>query len=496
MGDVVRLDVWFHRSFFDAAADVASVLRAAGADPALRPYARGEVIGAFDADGIIPVFTASDIEATWIDENWLRYVLEVARYADTPVFGVRAGECAIPAALSNLSFADPFRRDPAREYRRLLASMAQVYGADRIKVPNIASETPTEPPQTPIRIRYGDGLAHLFCASRLRRFEAETVPLMRDGLFHELGVLVPEVATCRDPGLPPQGFALDIHEVEEFRRTIPEDAVFVNALYRGLEVRGIAARPEVNPATGFAHAWVDARHEERLLAHAFTTWDATGWIVLCTSAMLRNRISAFLGQGEVAAMLDQLRAAFPLLVRSAVPDSVSLGVLTEVLRRLVSEGVAISNLRRILISLGDHARYEKAPMVLTGYVRSDLKHQIRQREASGQPHIVVFLLRPEVEATLVDGLVAEPNGSWLEIGEDGRKALLAAMRVAMDDLGPGRRPPAILTPLEIRAPVRRLIAAQFPNVRVISYNDIPSDTTIQPVGRITWDGFERRAGVS
>ena len=68
--------------------------------------------------------------------------------------------------------------------------------------------------------------------------------------------------------------------------------------------------------------------------------------------------------------------------------------------------------------------------------------------------------------------------------------------MAMDTLPNGVQMPQILTNLEIRASVRRLVVTSMPQLHVVSYQDLRPDVNIQPLGRISLDGFSPRAGVS
>ena len=56
--------------------------------------------------------------------------------------------------------------------------------------------------------------------------------------------------------------------------------------------------------------------------------------------------------------------------------------------------------------------------------------------------------------------------------------------------------PQILVPREIRSSIRRMVAPTLPWFHALSYYELREDASIQPMGRITLHGFERRAGVS
>jgi len=45
----------------------------------------------------------------------------------------------------------------------------------------------------------------------------------------------------------------------------------------------------------------------------------------------------------------------------------------------------------------------------------------------------------------------------------------------------------LLTGMEIRRTVRKLIETSFPNLAVLSYQELSPDLNIQPIARISWN---------
>ena len=49
---------------------------------------------------------------------------------------------------------------------------------------------------------------------------------------------------------------------------------------------------------------------------------------------------------------------------------------------------------------------------------------------------------------------------------------------------PGGQPPVLLTAIDVRRYVRKLIETEFPDIAVISYQEVLPEIRIQPLGRI------------
>lgn len=487
MTGLVQLDIWYHPSAFHLARPVADMIRAAGAKPRMRT---GRPVLA-DCDGVIVLLSTSPTSKCWLDAQWIENVLAQAVENEIPFLPIRIEDCDVPATLSDLSYADYIGRNRKSEEQRVLITLAETFGADRISVPPLASDIPTSPPRHAIRLRFGAALERLMG----RRFSQEQLSMMQEGLWHELGVPFPDIHLEQDATLPPMAFAVDLFDVEEVVEQIPDRKVFVSADPGDLLAAGYPCQPATNPANGHLYGWVQEAHAETLAAKGLTTWDAAGWIVLRLSALLRYRASTFLDQTTVAALLDAIRPDFPRLVGNTVPGALSLADLTDVLRRLVFEAVPIRNVRRVLIETAQIAAYEDRPDILAEYLRAAMKDQLTHIFSRGQGHVAVILLDPALEDLLRDGMAFGETSSWIALEASQLAPILDGLSEVLANLPAGVQAPLILTPLEIRAAVRRLIAPSFPTIHTIAYPDLEPSVNIQPIGRIGPNGVEMRGGV-
>jgi len=46
--------------------------------------------------------------------------------------------------------------------------------------------------------------------------------------------------------------------------------------------------------------------------------------------------------------------------------------------------------------------------------------------------------------------------------------------------------PVLLTNFDTRRSLRRLLEHEFPDLAVLSYQELPADTNVQPIARISW----------
>ena len=77
------------------------------------------------------------------------------------------------------------------------------------------------------------------------------------------------------------------------------------------------------------------------------------------------------------------------------------------------------------------------------------------------------------------------SGSYLALEPEVSREILDAVRRDVGEPPPGAPAPVILTQMEIRRYVRRLIEVEHPQITVLSYQELAPELNIQPVARIT-----------
>jgi len=505
-----RVLLSFSHAYVEFAQRIAADLRAAHIDVRYDSWDGGGGVPATpsvmndvkDVSCVVPILTPSDAASTWIGDEWKRAIYDEAEAAGVPVLSVR-GDVeidAIPAFLKERSsIADLRGSEYPFELRRLVGTIRERSGDATITLPGdregaLAAE-PREFDTTPLVVECGTAVAEALEGEGGPAF-GSLVPMLLDGLFYSVGVAFPVPVTRLNRELPPFAFRIVIHGVPEFQAEIRPGSALVNERVSGCEQRGWEAVPAVNPATGATCAWIPEQHAVEVRAEGFTTCGAAEFVILSLSEILRRKAPDFIGIEETRAMLASIEPVFPMLVSETVPKTVSLFVLTDVLRRLLADLVCIRDLRRILLAVAEWGRVERDPMMLTEYVRAALRRQLSHWLCRGGNELIVLLLHPDIEASIEGAMKHTPTGSYVELEPAHLRGIVDAIRVPMRLLPDDVAPPPILTTMTIRSSVRRMVASSMPRLHVVSYQDLRPDINVQPVGRISLAGFEARPGVT
>ncbi|RYH21104.1 MAG: EscV/YscV/HrcV family type III secretion system export apparatus protein, partial [Alcaligenaceae bacterium] len=200
-------------------------------------------------------------------------------------------------------------------------------------------------------------------------------------------------------------------------------------------------------------------------------------------AELTKQAHLFLGIQETQWILDKLNADYPGLV-TEVQKVLPLQRISDVLRRLLEEQVSIRSMRNILESLVYWGPKEKDVLVLTEYVRGDLGRLIAFHAAGGAQQLPAIFLDVLVEQQIRQAIKPTPTGNFLTLGEE--EIALLVGRIETMATGRGSNI-AVVTSMDIRRYVRKMLQPRMPWLRVYSFQELGSHLELVPIGQISND---------
>jgi type III secretion protein V len=318
------------------------------------------------------------------------------------------------------------------------------------------------------------------------RFVNELIPQIRDRLFFELGVRFPGVRIRGSvPGLNADTYAIKLNEIPVIIANVNMGQFFVNDSADSVRLLQIEAQDGYNPMTHTPGAWVPLSQKEKIEKAGMTVIDIPGYIVLHMGDMMRKYAYEFLGIQEVQAILDQMEQIYPALVKETVPKLVSVHLLTEILKRLVQEDISIADMRTILQAIALWAPVETNPTTLTEYVRTELKRYISFKYTRGQNSLVVYLLDPEIEEVITNSIRQSENGNYLALEPETAQDILKTFDVEVGNIPPTAQKPVVITTMEVRRYLKKLVELHHPEVAVLSFQELAPEIRIQPIARIS-----------
>ncbi len=314
-------------------------------------------------------------------------------------------------------------------------------------------------------------------------FIEDMIPKMRHALYQDLGVRFPGVHVRTDsPSLETDEYSISLNEVPIIRGKIIENALLTTESPETLRRFNIPFSTTKNNI-GQPSVWVDNKYLDILQKAGIKFWKPLDVMILHLSYFYRTHAADFIGIQEVRGILEFIEKSFPDLVKE-VTRLVPLQKLTEIFRRLVQEQISIKDLRTILEALAEWAQTEKDTILLTEYVRSSLKRYISYKYSQGQSILSVYMLDPEIEDMVRGAIKQTSAGAYLALDPDSVQLILHTMRTTIVPTPVGGQPPVLLTAIDVRRFVRKLIEGEFPDMAVVSFQEVVPEIRIQPLGRI------------
>lgn len=314
-------------------------------------------------------------------------------------------------------------------------------------------------------------------------FVEEMIPRLRQALYQDLGIRFPGVHVRVDsPALNANEYLILLNEVPVVRGKVPEGYLLTNESEEMMRRYNLPFITYSN-AQKLPSIWVEEQYRKVLEGAGIKYWTPLEVLILHLAYFYKRNAQEFLGIQEVRSMIEFIERSFPDLVKE-VTRLIPLQKLTDIFRRLVQEEVSVKDLRTIMEALSEWAQTEKDTILLTEYVRSSLKRYISYKYSQGQSTLAVYMLDPEIEEMIRGAIKQTSAGSYLTLDADSTNLILRAMRSKIVPPPPGGQPPVLLTAIDVRRYIKTLIQTEFPDISVISFQEVLPEIRIQALGRI------------
>jgi type III secretion protein V len=306
---------------------------------------------------------------------------------------------------------------------------------------------------------------------------------VRQALYYDLGVPFPGIHLRFNENLSDGMYQILLQEVPVSQGKILSGHVLVRESKESLGILSIQFKEEKPFLPNMPSLWVENALVPQLERANIQYMKTPQIFTYHLSFILKKYASEFLGLQETRFLLENMEKLFPELVRE-VQRILPVQKISEVLQRLVQEEISIRNLRLIMQCLIEWGQKEKEPILLTDYVRTTLKRYISYKYSGGQNILAVYLLDPTVEDVIRKAIRQTSAGSYLALDPETAKKLVHSIKEEVGDFANETNRPVLLTSMDIRRYVRKLIELELYELPVLSHQELTEEITIQPLGRI------------
>jgi type III secretion protein V len=314
------------------------------------------------------------------------------------------------------------------------------------------------------------------------RLNSELVQV-RKALYLDLGVPFPGIYLRFNQNLHSGKYQIMLQEVPMSDGAIRPGYLYVRETEENLSLFNIPFEPVEKPPDRRAAFWVPLVSQPRLVEAGIAYMEPPKLLSFHISLVLRRYASDFMGLQETKGLLTRMETEFGELVRE-VQRVIPPQRIAEVLQRLVQEDISVRNLRLIFQALIEWAPKEKDTLILSEYVRIALRRYISYKFSGGQNILVVYLLEPQTEETIRKAIRQTSGGSFLALDPATSKKLVDEIKAKVGGALQRERTPVILTSMDIRRFLRKLVELELPDLPVLSHQELTEEINIQPLGRI------------
>jgi type III secretion protein V len=197
---------------------------------------------------------------------------------------------------------------------------------------------------------------------------------------------------------------------------------------------------------------------------------------------LRRHTPLFLGIQDTTNLLTRASADMPDVIKEVL-RALPLQRVADVLRRLVSEGVSIRNLRDILEALSEAGQRDKDVQALTEFARVALRRQISHVVAP-DGRLGAVMLEPALEDLLRQSVRVSNGVAQLALEPDAARAIAEALAAAVRR----HRPQALITAIDVRWHLRKMIEPECFDTPVLSYHELMPTLRLEVLERVAAPG--------
>ena len=299
----------------------------------------------------------------------------------------------------------------------------------------------------------------------------------------DMGIILQPIRIRDNLQLNPNEYSIKIKgNVVSNYELMPNMVLCMDPMNQGFTIPGIQT---TEPTFGIDALWINHDKIEEAELIGYTVVDPATILITHLLDVIKSNAHELLGRQEVKVILDATKENYSAVVEELIPDLMTLGELQKVLQNLLREKVTIKDRVTILESLADNSKNTKDIELLTEYVRMALGRSICSTLVDESKTITVVTLDSNLENIISNNIQRSVHGSYPAIDPDTSNKIFKNIDETIGNIYFNNNLPIIVVSPKIRAPFRKFIELVFPNLIVLSLNEIPNDIKIKSEGVVS-----------
>ncbi len=310
----------------------------------------------------------------------------------------------------------------------------------------------------------------------------ERVQRLRRQLARSLGIVVPPIHIRDNVRLKPGEYKVLLRGTEVAAgELLPRHLMAIDP---GNARRRIQGTPGKEPAFGLDAIWIKPEQQEEARRAGYTVVDPPNIISTHIAEVIKGYSPELINRQDLQRILDTVAKTHPKVVDDLIPNTLSLGTVLHVIRRLLAENISVRDMLTILEALADEGERTKDTAELTEAVRRRLARQITHQFEDTQGRLRCLVLHPQTEERLRESLRAGEDGAQITLEPVQVRELVKRIGKAVERHARGDSFPVLLTSPVLRRPLRRLLERVLPTVGVMSSGEVSATARVENLGMV------------
>lgn len=319
------------------------------------------------------------------------------------------------------------------------------------------------------------------------------IVIFRRQYAQDMGFVIPSIRLRDSSALNTNQYSIKIKGEEVAKGEILTD------YYLALEPENLEKEIDgietIEPAYGIPSRWIRPEDREMAELYGYTVIDPLSVLVTHLSEVIKQHAYELITRQEIVRLVENAKKKSPELVEEAFSGPVSYSLFQKVLTSLLKEGVPIKDMETILETMLESISETGLPIKdvdgLIESIRTALKRTITRLYCE-DGSMKVITMDSELERTMVGCLSKGERGYYLALNPDVLQSLVRQIAEQLKKFSGLSQNPVILTSQIMRVHFYRLIDQFYPNVRVLSFNEISNNVQIQSIGNLILERSERK----
>ncbi|SEK22376.1 flagellar biosynthesis protein FlhA [Carnobacterium iners] len=333
----------------------------------------------------------------------------------------------------------------------------------------------------PISVEIGYGLIPIADETKDNNL-MDHISIIRKQSSHELGILLSPIRIRDNLQLKANDYLIKIKG-----NTVAKGELFLDKFLivdpgeTDFDFDGILTK---EPAFGLDAMWVNESDKEAADLRGYTVVEPLTVLVTHLKETLYKSSYELLGRQEVKQLLEGIKDKYGVVIDELIPDILRLGEVQKVLQNLLKENIPINDLVTILETLADYGNTTKEAELLTEYVRQSLSRTVVKPHLDDNGVLQVVTILPDTEEMISRSIQKSSAGSIPVLQPEMVTKLFDSITATHNQLVMRGVPHVLLSSPKIRPALKNLISYNFPDLAVLSLNEVPNDVVIESVGMI------------